>query len=144
ISGVGEGKVQKYGKQFVALISKYVEDNEIERPQDLFTLKSTAGKSDLKVYLIQSIDRKLTLDSMSKAKDMSVRELLHELESVVNTGTKLNLDYLLKDMMDDEEENEIFDFYRSTENASLESAIDEYGDVYSEEELHLLRIKFIS
>ena len=144
ISGVGEGKVQKYGKQFVALISKYVEDNEIERPQDLFTLKSTAGKSDLKVYLIQSIDRKLTLDSMSKAKDMSVRELLHELESVVNTGTKLNLDYLLKDMMDDDEENEIFDFYRSTENASLESAIDEYGDVYSEEELHLLRIKFIS
>lgn len=144
ISGVGEGKAMKHGKPFVELIAKYVEENDIDRPQDLFTLKSTAGKSDLKVYLIQSIDRKLSLEAMSKAKDLSTAELLNEMESIVNTGTKLSLDYLINQIIDKEEQDELFDFYRSSENASLEDAINEYGDVYSEEELQLVRIKFIS
>lgn len=144
ISGVGEGKAAKYGKPFVDLIARYVTDNDIDRPQDLFTMKSAAGKSDLKVYIIQSIDRKMPLESMSKAKDMSVKELLHEMESIVNTGTKLHLDYIIREMMDTDEQEELFDFYRETENADLEEAIKEYGDVYSEEELQLVRIKFIS
>lgn len=143
ISGVGEGKAAKYGETFIRLIAKYVEENEIERPHDL-TVKSVANKSAMKVAIIQAIDRKLPLDDFADGKGVPMPELLHELESIVNSGTKVDLNYYLKDLVDKEDQEDIFDILRHTESGDLQPVIDEYGDVYEENELRLMRIKFIS
>lgn len=144
ISGVGEGKAAKYGKPFIELIKKYVEDNEIERPQDIVVVRNLAGKSDMKVYIIQSVDRKLPIDMIAQNKGLEISELLSEMESIVNAGTRLNLDYYLNSTLGKEEQEELFDYFRSTENADLEEALREFEDVYTEEEIRLMRIKFIS
>lgn len=143
ISGVGDGKATKYGKAFIELIAKYVEENEIERPED-FTVKSVANKSAMKVAIIQAIDRKLPLTDFASAKGMPMPDLLHELETIVNSGTKLDLNYYINDLVDEDDQDEIFQILRSSETGSLESVTDEYGDVYEEDELRLMRIKFIS
>lgn len=144
ISGVGEGKANKYGKPFVELIAKYVEENDIERPQDLYVVRNLAGKSDMKVYIIQSVDRKMPIEMIAKNKGLEMDELLTEMESIVNAGTRLNLDYNINSSLGADEQEELFDYFRTTENADLEDALNEFDDVYSQEEIRLMRIKFIS
>ncbi len=144
ISGVGAGKAQKFGKPFVDLIKKYVEENDIHRPLDL-VVKSVVNKSGLKVFIIQSVDRKLALEDICESKGISSNDLITEMESIVSSGTKLDLSYYLDDMLDREEQEEIFDYFRHAETDSIEDAIEDFGeDMYSPEELRLVRIKFMS
>lgn len=144
ITGVGAGKAQKYGKPFVELIKQYVEENEITRPMDL-VVKSPINKSGLKVYIIQNIDRKITLEDISYAKNMTVDELLTELESIVSSGTKLDLNYYIDEFIDPYHQEEIFEYFREAESDSIEDAQKELGeDEYSEEEIRIMRIKFLS
>jgi ATP-dependent DNA helicase RecQ len=143
IAGVGEGKAAKYGKPFVELIKKYVEDNEIERAQDM-VVKTVVNKSGNKVFIIQSIDRKLPLESIATSKGMDMNELLTEIETIVNSGTKIDLNYVINDIMGKDEQEELFDFFRSTEFADIEEAVNEFDSAYSEEEIRIARIKFIS
>ncbi len=144
ITGVGAGKAQKYGKPFVELIKQYVEENEITRPMDL-VVKSPINKSGLKVYIIQNIDRKITLEDISYAKNMTVDELLNELESIVSSGTKLDLNYYIDEFIDPYHQEEIFEYFREAESDSIEDAQKELGeDEYSEEEIRIMRIKFLS
>ena len=143
ITGVGEGKAQKFGEAFLDLIRKYVEENEIERPQDLL-VRSVPGKSGLKVTIIQAVDRKTPLDEVARLKGVEMSEILDELESIVNSGTKLDLNYYIGKIYDKNDLDDIYDILRNSENASLDDVLAEYDDVYSEEELRLARIKFIS
>ncbi len=144
VSGVGAGKAQKFGKPFVDLIAKYVKDNDIHRPQDM-VVKSVVNKSGLKVYIIQSIDRKLPLEDICAAKGITADELITEIESIVSSGTKVDINYYLNDILDREEQEEIFDYFRSAETDSIDDAVEEFGeDLYSPEELRLVRIKFMS
>lgn len=145
ISGVGVGKAQRYGKEFIDLIYKYVEENEIERPQDMI-VKSIVNKSGLKVYIIQSIDRKLPLNDIADAKGLEMNDLLKEVEAIVHSGTKVNIDYYIDEVLDEDHQDEAFDYFK--EDAKTESVVDaleELGeDEYSEEDIRLMRIKFIS
>jgi ATP-dependent DNA helicase RecQ len=144
INGVGPGKAQKFGKPFVDMIAKYVEENEIERPQDL-VVKSIVNKSGLKVHIIQSIDRKLDLVDVAEAKGLKIDDIIAELESIVHSGTRVNINYYIDEVMDEEKQEEIEDYFREAESDSLEAAIDELGEEdYSAEEIRLVRIKFIS
>ena len=144
INGVGPGKAQKFGKPFVDMIAKYVEENEIERPQDL-VVKSIVNKSGLKVHIIQSIDRKLDLVDVAEAKGLKIEDIIAELESIVHSGTRVNINYYIDEVMDEEKQEEIEDYFREAESDSLEAAIDELGEEdYSAEEIRLVRIKFIS
>ena len=143
ITGVGQGKAEKFGKPFIEAIQDYVEENEIERPTDM-VVKSVVNKSQLKVYIIQSIDRKLSLEDIGSAKGKSVDDVLTEIENIVLSGTKVNLDYILNDLLDEEYQEEIFDYFRETEEDSIDDAIEEFDGVYSEEELRMMRIKFLS
>jgi ATP-dependent DNA helicase RecQ len=142
--GVGEGKAGKYGKEFVTLIAKYVETNEIERPQDM-VVKSVINKSGNKVYIIQSIDRKLQLEDIAEAKGMTMNELLDEIEAIVNSGTKLNIDYYLEQAIDEDKLDEIYDYFREeAKSESLAEAVEALGPDFSEEEVRLVRVKFFS
>lgn len=144
INGVGPGKAQKFGKPFVDMIAKYVEENEIERPQDL-VVKSIVNKSGLKVHIIQSIDRKLDLVDVAEAKGLKIEDIIAELESIVHSGTRVNINYYIDEVMDEEKQEEIEDYFREAESDSLEDAIDELGEEdYTAEEIRLVRIKFIS
>jgi ATP-dependent DNA helicase RecQ len=144
ITGVGSGKAMKFGKPFIDLIAKYVEENEIERPQDL-VVKSIVNKSGLKVHIIQSIDRKLDLVDVAEAKGLKIEDIIAELESIVHSGTRVNISYYIDEMMDEEKQEEIVDYFREAENDSVEAALDELGEEdYTEEEIRLMRIKFIS
>lgn len=144
ISGVGSGKATKYGKPFVELIQKYVDDNDIERPQDL-VVKSVVNKSGLKVYIIQNIDRKISLDDMARSKGLSIKDMISEIESIVGSGTRIDIQYYINEVIDSERQDEVFDYFRSAETDSIEDAIQELGeDEYSEEEIRLMRIKFMS
>jgi ATP-dependent DNA helicase RecQ len=144
INGVGSGKAIKFGKPFIKLIATYVEENEIERPVD-FVVKSVVNKSGLKVYIIQNIDRKLMLEDIANAKKMSFPDLITEIESVVSSGTKLDISYYLNDVIDEERQEEVFDYFRSAESDSIDQALDELGiDEYTDEEIRLMRIKFMS
>jgi ATP-dependent DNA helicase RecQ len=144
IQGVGQGKAQRYGKEFVALIKKYVEENEIERPQDL-VVRQVANKSKMKVYIIQSIDRKISLEDIAEAKGIEFPELLTELEAIVNSGTRINIDYYINEVLDEEQQEEIFDYFRESENDSAAEALAELGGTdYTEEHVRLMRIKFLS
>ncbi len=145
ISGVGVGKATRYGKEFVDLIKKYVDENDIIRPQDL-VVKSVINKSGLKVYIIQSIDRKRLLEDIADAKGLEMSELLDEIEAIVNSGTKLDLDYYIDEVLDEEHREEVFDYFRNeAETESVNAALDELGeDEYSEEDIRLMRIKFMS
>jgi len=144
ITGVGQGKAQKFGKPFLDLISKYVEDNEIERPLDM-VVKSIVNKSGLKVYIIQSIDRKLPLEDVASAKGLSVSELISEIESIVHSGTKVNIAYCINDYLDEDKQQEALDYFKESDSDSVEAALKELGeDEYGEDEIRLMRIKFMS
>ena len=145
IVGVGAGKAKRYGKKFIELIKKYVEEKEIIRPQDM-VVKSVVNKSGLKVYIIQSIDRQMPLDDIADAKGLEMLQLYDEIESIVQSGTKLNLDYYINQVIDEDKQDDIFEYFREeAETESIESALEELGeDEYSEEEVRLMRIKFFS
>ncbi len=143
IPGVGAGKAKRYGEEFVKVIKAHVEENEIERPEDL-RVRTVANKSKLKVSIIQAIDRKIALDELAESKGLEFGELLDEIEAIVYLGTKINIDYFLHEIMDDEHIDDIFDYFKESESDSLEDAIEEFGMEYSEEEIRLIRIKFLS
>ncbi len=142
--GVGDGKARKFGKDFIDLISRYVAENEIERPLD-FVVKSVVNKSLNKVFIITSIDRKLPFDDIAETKGMEMNDLLDEIESIVNSGTKLNIDYYIKQSVDDDKVSDIYDYFKTEASTdSLKEAVEELGRGYSEEEIRLVRIKFLS
>ncbi len=145
ISGVGQGKAKKYGLEFVELIKRYVEEKDIIRPQDM-VVKSIVNKSGIKVYIIQSIDRKISLEDIATAKNLEMSQLLDEIESIVNSGTRLNIDYFIDTVLDKDHQDEIYEYFREdAETESLEDALNELGeDEYTEEDIRLMRIKFIS
>lgn len=143
IPGVGAGKAKRYGEEFVKVIKAHVEENEIERPEDL-RVRTVANKSKLKVSIIQAVDRKIALDELAESKGLEFGELLDEIEAIVYSGTKINIDYFLHEIMDDEHIDDIFDYFKESESDSLEDAIEEFGMEYSEEEIRLIRIKFLS
>jgi len=143
IHGVGEGKAKKYGKEFVDLIARYVEDNDIIRPDDL-VVKSTGANSSLKLYIIQNVDRKLGLDDIAKAKGLSMDDLLKEMEQIVYSGTKLNIKYWVDDILDEDQQEEIHDYFMDSESDKIDLALKEFEGDYDTEELRLMRIKFIS
>lgn len=143
IPGVGASKAKRYGEEFVKVIKAHVEENEIERPEDL-RVRTVANKSKLKVSIIQAIDRKIALDELAESKGLEFGELLDEIEAIVYSGTKINIDYFLHEIMDDEHIDDIFDYFKESESDSLEDAIEEFGMEYSEEEIRLIRIKFLS
>ena len=134
IPGVGAGKAKRYGEEFVKVIKAHVEENEIERPEDL-RVRTVANKSKLKVSIIQAIDRKIALDELAESKGLEFGELLDEIEAIVYSGTKINIDYFLHEIMDDEHIDDIFDYFKESESDSLEDAIEEFGMEYSEEEI---------
>ena len=143
IPGVGAGKAKRYGQEFIDLIKRHVEENEIERPEDL-RVRTVANKSKLKVSIIQSIDMKVALDDIAISKGIDFDELLTEIEAIVNSGTKLDIDYFIDSVMDEDRAEDIYEYFRESESDSIDDAIDELGDDYSEEEIRLVRIKFIS
>lgn len=142
--GVGEGKAKKYGKEFVSLIAKYVEENDIQRPEDII-VKSIVNKSANKVYIIQNIDRKIPLEDIAEAKNMELSEVLDEIEAIVASGTKIDLNYYIRQTVDDDKVEDIYDYFRNdAENDSIADAVKELGPDYQEEEIRLVRIKFLS
>jgi len=144
ISGVGAGKAQRYGKEFVEVIKKYVEEKEIIRPLDM-VVKSVVNKSGLKVYIIQSIDMKRPLEDIAEAKGLDMDELLTEIEAIVNSGTRINLDYYIDMVMDEERQQEIYSYFKEeAQSDSLEEALQALGNEFEEEEIRLIRIKFLS
>ncbi len=144
IHGVGEGKAKKYGAQFVKLISEYVEENDIFRPDD-FVVKTTGSNSSLKLYIIQNIDRKLPLETIAGSKGMTTQEFIGELEAIVYSGTKLDISYIVNDLLDEDQQEEIHDYFlEDAETDKIEDALEEFDGDYDEEELRLYRIKFIS
>ena len=143
IAGVGSGKAQKYGQLFVELIADYVEENEIDRPMDL-VVKTVANKSANKVHIITNIDKRLPLDDIARAKGMTLSEIIQELEAIVYSGTKVNIDYHLDDILDEDSQEEIFDYFKEADDDSIEGAEGEFEGDFTEEELRLMRIKFLS
>ena len=143
IPGVGAGKAKRYGQEFCELIRKHCDENEIDRPEDL-RVRTVANKSKLKVSIIQSIDRKVALDDIAVAKGIDFNELLDEVEAIVYSGTKLNIDYFLDEIMDEDHLEDIYDYFKESTTDGIEEAMDELGDDYTEEEIRLVRIKFIS
>ena len=143
IPGVGEGKAKRYGEEFCALIKRHCEENEIDRPED-FRVRTVANKSKLKVAVISAIDRKVALDDLAISRGVEFEELLDEVESIVYSGTKLNIDYFLEEIMDEENVQEIYDYFKSSDTDSIDAALDVLGADYSEEEIRLVRVKFIS
>lgn len=144
IQGVSKGKAIRYGKKFVELIEKYVEENDIVKPDD-FVMKSVVNKSGMKVFIIQNIDKKIPLDTIARNKGLSLQDLLLEMETIVASGTKLNLDYCLEQELDEDEQEDIFDYFRGSQDDNLESAYEEFkGNNVSIEHLQMMRIKFLS
>lgn len=143
VHGVGEGKAKKYGKTFVALINRYVEENDIDRPDD-FVVKSTGSNSALKLYIIQNVDRKLPLTDIADAKGMEMPEFIKEMEAIVFSGTKLNISYWIDEVLDEEQQEEIHEYFLEAEKDNIELAMEEFDGEYDTEELRLYRIKFIS
>jgi ATP-dependent DNA helicase RecQ len=143
IQGVGTGKAKRYGTEFCELIKKHCEENDIERPEEL-RVKTVAKKSILKVKIIQSIDRQIDLEEVAKAQGLDFEELLTEIENIVYSGIKLNIDYFIDEVMDEDHIDDIYDYFSESETDDLEEAINELGEDYTEEDIRLIRIKFIS
>lgn len=143
VHGVGEGKARKYGKDFIKLIEQYVADNDITRPDDL-VVKSTGVNSGLKLYIIQNTDRKLPLEDIAKSKGLEMNELIKEMEAIVFSGTKLNIDYAIEDLLDEDQQEEIHDYFMEAETDKIQEALDEFDGDYDDDELRLMRIKFTS
>jgi ATP-dependent DNA helicase RecQ len=143
VHGVGEGKARKFGKEFVSLITTYVTENDILRPDDLI-VKSTGVNSGLKLYVIQNTDRKLPLEDIAKSKGKEMMDLIKEMEAIIYSGTKLNIDYALDDLLDEDQQEEIHEYFMEAESDSIQEALDEFDGDYDEDELRLMRIKFIN
>ncbi|MBD0823897.1 RecQ family ATP-dependent DNA helicase [Aestuariibaculum marinum] len=143
VHGVGEGKAKKYGKDFVALIAKYVDEHDIVRPDDL-VVKTTGTNSANKLYIIQNIDRKLPLDDIASAKGLPMEDFIKEMEAIVYSGTKLNIDYWIDDILDEDQQEELHDYFMDSTTDNIATAIEEFDGDYDDEELRLYRIKFIS
>ena len=143
INGVGEGKAKRYGTPFIEMIQKYVEENNILRPDDL-VVKSTGVNSGLKLYLIQSVDRKLPLEDIADAKGMLMEELIEEMETIVFAGTRLNIDYYLEDLFDEDQIEELYDYFIESNTDAITTAVDAFDGAYEEEEIRLYRLKFMS
>jgi ATP-dependent DNA helicase RecQ len=143
INGVGEGKAKRYGYKFLSLIKLYVEENQILRPDDL-VVKSTGINSALKLFLIQSIDRKLPLQDIASAKRMDMGKLLTEMETIVFAGTRLYIDYCFEELLDEDQQEELYDYFIEAESDSIKDAYDEFDGDYEEEDLRLYRLKFMS
>lgn len=143
IPGVGAGKAKRYGQEFCMLIKKHCEENEIERPEDL-RVRTVANKSKIKVSIIQAIDRKVALDDIALSKGLDFNELLDEVEAIVYSGTRLNIDYFLEEIMDEDHMLDIYDYFKESTTDKIDDAMDELGDDYTEDEIRLVRIKFIS
>ena len=143
IPGVGEGKAKRYGEEFCALIKRHCEENEIDRPEDI-RIRTVANKSKLKVAIINAIDRKVALDDLAISKGVEFDELLDDVESIVYSGTKLNIDYFLEEILDEENMTEIYDYFKNSDTDNINIAIEELGGEYTEEEIRLVRVKFIS
>ena len=143
ITGVGAGKARKFGAEFVKLIKRYVEEKDIVRPQDM-VVKSVVNKSGNKVFVIQSIDRKMDFEDIARARDLDFDELLTEIEAIVNSGTKLNINYYIEQTIDEDKAEEIYLYFKEdAESDSVDEAIRELGSDFTEEEVRLVRIKFI-
>ncbi|HLS29417.1 MAG TPA: DNA helicase RecQ [Flavobacteriaceae bacterium] len=143
IQGVGEGKARKFGKPFLKLIEDYVEENDIIRPEDLI-VKSTGANSSLKLFIIQSIDRKIPLEDIANSKGIEIDNLIQEMEAIVYSGTKLNIDYILEDVLDEYDQEDLYDYFMEADNDKIDEAMEEFEGDYDEDELHLYRMKFIS
>jgi len=143
ITGVGAGKAKRYGEDFIKVIKTHVEENEIERPEDL-RVRSVANKRRIKISILQAIDRKIDLDELANSKCMEFGELLDEIEAIVYAGTKINIDYFINEVIDDDHQEDIFEYFKEADSDSLNEAIKELGNDYSEEEIRLMRIKFLS
>ena len=143
VQGVGVGKAKRYGAEFCELIKKHCEENGIERPEEL-RVRTVAKKSMLKVKIIQSIDRQVALDDIANAEGKDFDELLDEIEAIVYSGTKLNINYFLEEVMDEEVVEDIYEYFRGSETDKISVALDELGDDYEEDEIRLVRIKFLS
>ncbi len=140
---MGEGKAKRYGKEFVDLIKKYCEEEEIQRP-DNQRVRTLMNKSVGKVSIIQKIDRKLPLEDIASAMNVSLDELLDDIETIVDSGIKLNIDYYLEELMDEDDIQDVYDYFLESETGSLEEAYEELGEDYDEREIRLVRIKFLS
>ncbi|MDE6198181.1 MAG: HRDC domain-containing protein, partial [Muribaculaceae bacterium] len=143
IPGVGNGKARRYGEDFVKLIKTYVIENEIERPEDL-RVRTVANKSKLKISIIQAIDRKIDLNEIAFSNGIDFDRLLDEIEGIVNAGTRLNLAYFIDELIDPEDQEEIFDYFRGSNSDSLNDAYKELCPDFNEDEIRLVRIKFLS
>jgi ATP-dependent DNA helicase RecQ len=144
VQGVGTGKAKKYGQDFINAIKTYVDENEIERPQDI-VVRTVANKKSNKIYIIQSLDKKLWIDDIAKGKGLNHEELLTEMEEIVETGTRLNLGHIILDMMEEDEREDIHEFFKETENFSFDEARVEFEEnEFTDDEIRLLRIDFIS
>ncbi|PQJ74561.1 ATP-dependent DNA helicase RecQ [Polaribacter gangjinensis] len=143
VHGVGEGKAKKFGNDFVKFIADYVEENDILRPDDLI-VKSTGVNSGIKLYIIQNTDRKLPLEDIADSKGLEMSELIKEMEAIIYSGTKLNIDYALDDLLDEDQQEEIYDYFMEAKTDKIQDALDEFDGEYDEDELRLMRIKFIS
>ncbi|MBR9860504.1 DNA helicase RecQ [bacterium] len=143
ISGVGKNKAKKFGKPFVELISRYVEENEIDRPDEL-VLKSVVNKSARKIHIIQNIDKKVTLEDIAKGQGMDFQELLDELTAIVYSGTQVDLNYYIDEIIDEEGRDEIYDYFKSTDSSSIDAAVDEFGGEFTHEEMKIFQIQFMS
>ena len=143
VSGVGPGKANKYGKPFVELIAAYVDEHDIER-EDEVQVRSVVKKSGNKVHIIQNIDKRLSLESIAKAKGLTMPDLMTELESIVQSGTKLDINYYIDEQLEADSQDEIMDYFRESETDDLETAHQEMDGSYSEDELRLVRLRFMS
>lgn len=143
ISGVGAGKAKRYGDEFVKVIKRHVEDNEIDRPEDLI-VRTVANKSKVKIAIIHAIDRKIPLDEIARSKCMEIDELLDDIEAIVNSGTKINLNYYIDEVLDEDQQEDMFEYFKESESGDLNDAYKELGNEYTDEEIRLMRIKFIS
>jgi ATP-dependent DNA helicase RecQ len=143
ISGVGKNKAKKFGKPFVELIEQYVEDNDIDRPEDM-VIKTVANKSGKKIAIIQNIDKKLSIEDIARSLAVTVEDLLDEIENIVYSGTKLDFSYYIEEIIDDEVKDEIFDYFREAEDNDLDAAVEEFDGDFTHDEMQLFRIQFIS
>ena len=144
VHGVGEGKAKKYGETFIKIIKTYVEENEVMRPDD-FIVKSTGSNSALKLYIITNVDKKLPLTDIADAKKMEMNDLIKEMEAIVNSGTRLNINYWIDEVLDEDQQEEIHEYFlEDAETPDIDTAMEEFDGDYEEEELRLYRIKFFS
>jgi len=143
VPGVGPGKAKRYGDEFIKVIKRYVEENDIERPEDLM-IRGLPKKADLKQPIINGIDRRIPLDELAESNGLEFNELLDVIEAMVHAGMKINIDYFISEIMDEDSENEIFEYFKESESGDVDTAVEELGNDFTEDEIRLVRIKFLS